>query len=149
MTVAYTSASEVQTAMYALLMPGGSLDTTLASLGLNAVYDIANVPQNAAFDYLTIGQGYEMPNDTLGLAGHSDGFYYFHTMTIYSQQRNTANIDAMISRLHQIFHRVDLTLATLQHVYTLAQRVTRSIDPSGTIPILKASITYKIYSVQP
>lgn len=129
-------------------MPAGTLDATLAGLGLNAVYDFAGVPQNAAWDYLTIGQGYEMPNDTLGPDGQSDGFYYYHTLTIYSVQRGTANIDAMISRLNQLFHRQPLTLATLNHVYTLCQRVTRSPDPQGTIPILKAAVTYKVYSTQ-
>lgn len=146
MTV-YTSANEVQTAMYNMLMPAGSLDATLAGLGLNAVYDFAGVPQNATFDYMTIGEGYESPNDTLG-DSLADGYYYYAMLTIFSRQRGTANIDAMVSRLDQLFHRQSLTLATLKHVYTLRQRVVRGIDPSGTIPILKTVVTYKVYSSQ-
>lgn len=146
--MAYTSQTEVQTAMYGLLMPSGTLDSTLSGLGLNAVYDFMNVPQNAAFDYVTVGDGYEIANDTLGEDGHADGFYYYPTLHLWSAQNGTQNPSLMIDRIQQLFHRQSLTLATLTHVSTRNNRTVWMVDPGGTLPILHIALQYKVYSVQ-
>lgn len=143
-----TSQDEVQTAMYSLLMPGGALDSMLAGYGLLAVYDFAGVPQNAAFDYLTVGDGYEMPYDTFGENGTADGFYYFSTLHIWSTQRGTKNPSLMVARLNALFHRQPLALATLNHVYTRRNMTKWLADPSGVIPVLHIALQYKIYSTQ-
>lgn len=146
--MAYTSQAEIQTAMYNMLVPSGTLDTTLSSLGLNAVYDLMNVPQNAPFDYLTLGDGYEVAKDTLGLDGHSNGFQCYTTLHLWSTQNQTQNIDLMIDRIVQLFHRQALTLQTLNHVSTRTNRIIRMIDPSGTFPVFHAAIQFLIYTVQ-
>jgi hypothetical protein len=143
---AYTSHNEIQTGMYAKIAPGGVLDATLANLGLLAVYDLWAVPQNAPFDYLTIGDGHELANDTLGPAGAANGFYDYAIVHIWSRQRGTQNPDAMVSRLNQLLHRQALTLPTLTHVSTLYQRTTYMADPDGLT--LHIAIQYLSYSVQ-
>lgn len=149
MTFVETSQNEVQTAFWNTLMPSGTLDATLAGYGLQAVYDFMAVPQNAPFDYLTIGEGYELAEDTLGGPGAgNDGFYFFQTLNLWSRQRGTQNPSLMIARLNQLFHRQPLTLATLKHVYTLRNRCVWMQDISGVIPVLHVSLQYKVYSTQ-
>ena len=143
MTV-FTSQNEIQTAMYAALMPSGTLDATLANLGLLAVYDLWNVPQNAPFDYITLGDGWEMPSDTFD----SNGYKYTANVHLWSAQRGTQNPSLMVNRLDQLFHRTQLSLATLRNVYSMRQRATWMSDPAGTIPILHIVISYLSYSVQ-
>lgn len=86
--MAYTSVNEIQIAIYGLLVPAGTLDATLASLGVLAVYDFMAVPQNAAFDYLTLGDGYEIRDDTLGTEGHNHGYKYYASVHV-CQHRGT------------------------------------------------------------
>ncbi len=147
MTV-YTSVDEVQTAFYALLKPGGTLDATLSGLGLNAVYDFLNVPQNAPYDYLTLGDGYELPNNTMGVRGHRNGFYYYPTLHLWSMQRGTKNPSGMVSRVIELFDGIDLTLATLTHVETKYRRTLYQADPTNAIPYLHAAIQFFVNSVQ-
>lgn len=146
--MAYTSQAEIQTALYQTLMPGGTIDAELASLGVLGVYDWMNVPQNAPFDYITFGDGYEQARDTLGDAGHSNGFLYYAMIHIWSRQNNTANASAMLDRLNTLFHRQPLTLATLTHVYTLTWRTNWLYDIQGNTPTLHIGQQYQIYTVQ-
>lgn len=147
--MAYTSQNEVNTAMYSVLMPSGTLDATLAHLGLLAVYDFTAVPQNAPFDYLTIGDGNELHDDTLGVLGHSDGYKYNAKIHIWSSQRGTQNPVKMVDRLDQLFHRQSLTLATLTHVWTMRTNLVFMADPQSAIPYVHIIATYQTYSVQP
>lgn len=146
--MAYTSQAEIQTAFYSTLVPAGTLDATLASLGCNAVYDWMAVPQNAAFDYITLGDGYEIAKDTFGPDGHANGFLYYATLHVWSAQRSSANAWGMIDRLNTLFHRQSLTLQTLTHVYTLIFRTNAIYDQQATIPVLHIAHQYQIYSVQ-
>lgn len=150
--MAYTSQLEIQTYIYGtLLVPASTLDATLAADGLLAVYDYMAVPQNAAFDYLTIGDGYELKDDTLGNEGHQRGFQLYTTLHLWSVQRGTAKAASMVDRLNQLLLNKDnqpWTLTTLTHVYTMLNRVTYLLDAVGTIPVLHVAAQYKIYSVQ-
>lgn len=150
MTGVYTSQQEVQTAIYNLLVPSG-LDSTLSGLGLLAVYDRFAVPQNAPFDYLTIGEGYELPNNTLDAEGSDKGFYLFTTLHLWSTQRGTQNPSAMVARINQILtnkNNQPWTLATLHHVYTMLNRTTWLQDTTGIIPVLHVAIQHKHYCQQ-
>lgn len=142
--MANTSQIEIQTAMYNALMPGGVLDATLAGAGLNAVYDLFNVPQNAPYDYLTIGDGYELTDHTFD----SNGYLYYNTLHIWSVQRGTLQTSIMVDRLDQLFDRKTLALATLHSVYTLRQRCIWLADSQGVTPIQHVAIQYKSYSTQ-
>src|SRR5436305_12075617 len=115
----YTSHDEIQTAMYNALMPSGSVDGTLSGLGVVGVYDWRNVPQNANYDYITLGDGYELPEDTFGPV---DGWKYYPTLHIWSRQRNTRNAALMVGRLHQLFHNQQLALPTLNNCYCQSNR---------------------------
>lgn len=150
--MAWTSKNECQTYIYStLLVPSGTIDATLTSLGIVGIYDWMNVPQNAAFDYITLGDGYEMPKDTLGLGGHSNGFLYYPNIHIWSSQRNTANPDAVENRINQLLINRDTqpwTLPTLTHVYTMLFRTNNTYDSQGTIPVLHKTLQYQIYTTQ-
>lgn len=148
---AWDSQIQIQTAMYSMLVPGGVLDATLASLGVTGVFDWLAVPQNQPFDYITLGDGYELPNDTLGSSGHSNGYLLYATVHVWSRQKGDANPSAMIDRMNSIFLNRDnqpWTLATLKHVYTRPYRCTWLPDAAGIIPILHIANQYQIYTVQ-
>lgn len=149
--MAYTSIDEIQTYIYGLLVPAGTLDSTLSGLGLNAVYDFLGVPQNAPFDYLTLGDGYEIKSDTFGNEGHQRGFKLYTTLHLWSSQRGTKQAAKMIDHINSLMLNKDnqpWTLATLTHVYTMLNKCTYLADSAGTIPILHVATQYEIYSVQ-
>src|SRR5690242_20674744 len=121
----YSASKEVQQAIYAKIQPNGVLDSILSSLGILAVYNARAVPQNAPYPYMTIGEGYETSDDTLGTLG----FKYSFTINIYSWEDGGENLEDAVSRINELFHEQDLTLQTLKHVYTLNQRSIIKVDP--------------------
>lgn len=140
----FTSQNEIQKAMYGRLMPFNNIDPALASLGCKGIYDWKNVPQNAPFDYITLGDGYELTNHTFD--GY--GYKYYAMVHIWSNQNNSENAQLMVSLLNQYFDKQSLTLATLGNVFSLNQRTTAMLDQSGTIPVVHYAIQYLSYSVQ-
>lgn len=145
MTLVYTSHNEVQTAIYALLAPSGVVDSTLSGLGVTGVYDFRAVPQNAVFDYITFGDGYELAENTFD----SDGYKYYPMVHIWSRQNDTAPASAMLSRINQLIDPVPrraLTLPNLTNVYCTYQRANWLDGGDGLT--LHVAITYLAYSVQ-
>jgi hypothetical protein len=139
---AYTSHDEVQTAMYNVLCPGGNVDPVLAGLGVTGVFDWQSVPQNQPYDYITIGDGYEIPQDTFDSAG----FLYFPTMHIWSRQKNTKNPSLMINRANQFFNRQSLELESLKSVYSIIYRINWLDGGDGLT--LHVAAQYQCYSSQ-
>lgn len=142
MTLVYTAHNEVQTAIYALLAPGGTVDATLAGLGVTGVYDFRAVPQNAVFDYVTFGDGYELPDHTFD----SNGYRYYPMLHIWSRKNDTSPASSMLNRINQLLDRQTFTLANLNNVFCLYQRSNWLADPDGLT--LHVAITYLTYSVQ-
>ena len=142
MTLVYTSHDEIQTAFYNALAPGGVIDATLVSNGITGVYDFRAVPQNAVFDYITFGDGYEMSDDTFD----SDGFKLYPMVHIWSRQRATTPATNVFNRINQLLHRQSLTLPSLNNVFCLLQRANWLDGGDGLT--LHVAITYYTYSVQ-
>src|SRR5260370_3504557 len=98
-----TAQNEVQTAIYNLLVPSGSLDTQLATLGVTAVIDFVSVQQNQLFDYITLGDAREQPNNTFGRRG----YIYRPKIHIWSRQRGTKIPSLILARINQLTDHKD------------------------------------------
>lgn len=124
---AQTSIIQVQQAIYTRLAPSDIPETELASLGVVGVYDKRAVPQNAAFPYVTVGDAYELPDNTLGRKGYRTA----HTIHIWSRERGTEEAASIADRLNQLLDQQPLTLASHAHVYTMYDRSFYLDDPDG------------------
>src|SRR5256885_11453596 len=108
-----TAAGEIQVAIGNILVPASTLDATLASLGVTGVFDHRGVPESQPFDYITIGDTIERPNNTLGRRGYNDTI----TIYIWSRQLGQKTAQAIVARLNQLLDQVHLNLSTQAHVY--------------------------------
>ena len=141
---AYTQQPEIQRAMFQKLKPFNNIDATLAALGCKGVYDWKNVPQNAEFDYITLGDGYELTDHTFD--GY--GYKYYAMVHVWSNQNNSENPQYMVSRLNEMFDKQTLHLDTMNNVSGLNQRTTNLLDQTGIIPIVHYAVQYLFYTVQ-
>jgi len=135
-----TATSEIQAAIGNILVPSGTLDATLASLGVTGVFDNRAVPENQAFDYITIENNQEIPNNTLGRRGYNN----LVTLHIWSQALGNKNAQAMVARINQLIDQVHLNLATQSHVYTMYDMSQFLPQPDGLT--LHVIVRYRIYS---
>lgn len=133
-----TARSEIQAAIYTKLMPGGTLDSQLAALGVVGVFDLRAVPDNQPFDYLIIGDSHEMPMNTLGRRGYE----VTTTIHIFSRQRGAKATDGMIARLNALLDQQPLTLATHTHVGTFYEDSRDTAQPDGLT--LHTLVMYRI-----
>jgi|SRR5579859_3898042 len=135
-----TAHDEIQTAIYAKLAPLGFVDSQLAALGVVGVFDFVSVVQNQPFDYITIGDGREDPNNAFQQRGY-DNRLRIH---IWSRQRNTQVPSAILARINTLIDQKDLTLSTQHHVSTMYQNAIWVQDPDGlTIHVVAI---YEIFS---
>lgn len=135
-----TASSEIQTAIGALLVPGDVLDATLASLGILGVFDTRAVNESQPFDYITIGDIQEKPNNTLGRRGYDTNF----TLHIWSRSLGNKNAQLVVARLNQLIDQVHLDLATQDHVSTRYDTSQFLPEPDGlTLHVL---VRYMLYS---
>ncbi|OLE51930.1 MAG: hypothetical protein AUG51_20595 [Acidobacteria bacterium 13_1_20CM_3_53_8] len=135
-----TASGEIQAAIGNVLVPGGNLDATLTSLGITGIFDQRGVPENQPFDYITIGDTIETPNNTLGRRGYNNTV----TIHIWSRQFGQKTVQAMIARLNQLFDQVHLNLATQAHVYTMYDQSMYLPQPDGLT--LHAPVRYRFYT---
>ncbi len=135
-----TATSEIQTAIYAKLAPSGTLDATLASLGVTGIFDARAVPENQAFDYITLGNTIEKPNNTLGRRGYDNAFM----MHIWSRQIGMKPAQMILNRMNQLIDQQKLTLATQGHVSTMYDMSQFLDDPDGLT--LHVPVRYMLYS---
>ena len=135
-----TSQNEIQTAFYARLVPSGVIDSVLSASGVVGVFDFRNVPQNQPFDYITLGEGFELPNNTLGRRGYT----YYPTIGIWSRSKGTDIPTAIVARINTLVDQKILTLSTHEHVSTLYQRATWLADPDGLT--LHVALQYQLYT---
>lgn len=135
-----TSLSEVQAAIYAILVPSGTLDATLAALGVTGVFDFRAVPENQAFDYITLGDATEMPDNAFARRGY-DSKILLH---IWSRQLGVKTADSILARLNALLDQKPLTLATQSHVYTMYDWSHHIADPDGLT--LHVPVRYKIFT---
>lgn len=135
-----TASSEIQTAIGNILVPSNVLDATLASLGVTGVFDDRAVPETQAFDYITIGDIQEKPNNTLGRRGYNTTF----TLHIWSRALGNKNAQLILARLNQLIDQVHLPLATQAHVYTMYDNAQFLPETDGlTLHVL---VRYMLYS---
>jgi len=135
-----TATSEIQTAASEKLVPNNVLDATLASLSVTGVFDERAVPENQPFDYLTIGDTIEKPNNTLGRRGYNNAF----TIHIWSRAIGNKNAQAILARLNQLFDQQHLNMATQAHVSTMLDSAPFMPQPDGLT--LHVPVKYMIYS---
>jgi hypothetical protein len=100
-----TATSEIQTAIYEKLAPSDVLDATLASLGVTGVFDARAVPEGQAFDYITLGNTIEKPNNTLGRRGYDNAFM----MHIWSRQVGMKPAQMILKRMNELIDQQKLT----------------------------------------
>lgn len=135
-----TASSEIQTAVGDILVPNGALDATLTILGITGVFDIRAVPESQPFDYITIGDMQEKPNNTFGRRGYNNTF----TLHIWSRALGTKNAQMVLARLNQLLDQVHLNLTTQSHVYTMYDSSQFLPEPDGlTLHVL---VRYMLYS---
>jgi hypothetical protein len=135
-----TATSEIQTAFYSLLVPGNVLDATLASLGVTGVFDERAVSESQPFDYITIGDFTEKPNNTLGRRGYDNSA----TIHLWSRQIGQKPAQLMVARINQLIDQQHLTLASQAHVYTMYDMSQYIPQPDGLT--LHVPIRYMLYS---
>lgn len=135
-----TAAGEIETAIGNLLVPSGTLDATLQSLGVTGVFDQRAVPENQPFDYITIGDTIERPNNTLGRRGYDNTL----TIHIWSRKFSQKTVQQMVARINQLIDQQHLTLASQSHVSTRYDQSMYVPQPDGLT--LHAPIRYMIYS---
>lgn len=135
-----TSLAEIPAAIYAKLVPGGVLDSTLAGLGVTGVFDFRAVPENQAFDYITLGDASEMPDNTFGRRGY-DSKILLH---IWSRAIGSKTANSILARLNTLLDQQPLSLATQSHVYTMYDWSNRIADPDGLT--LHVPVRYKIFT---
>src|SRR5579859_3233812 len=133
---------EVQAAIYAKLYPSGSFDSTLASYGFTGAFDWRDVPQNQPFDYITLGDSIESPNNTLGRRGYN----LHYTIHLWSRQYGDLPSLQAVARLNQLLDQQPLTLATQTHVYTMFNQSLPVADPGGLT--LHTALSYMIYTTE-
>jgi len=135
-----TAAGEIQVAIGNILVPSGTLDATLASLGVTGVFDQRGVPENQPFDYITIGDTIERPNNTLGRRGYNNTINIY----IWSRQLGQKTAQAIVARLNKLLDQVHLNLSTQAHVYTMYDQSMYLPQPDGLT--LQAPVRYLLYS---
>jgi hypothetical protein len=134
-----TATVELLPAIYQKLAPGDVLDSQLAALGIQAVYDFRNVPENAAFDYITIGDGYEISDDTFD----GNGWRNTATIHIFSRETSVEYPNKVLKRLNDLLHRQVLSLPTLHNVFLRYSGARWKDDPDGlTLHIIATYQTY-------
>jgi hypothetical protein len=131
---------ELHAAFDAKLRPGGVVDATLASLGVVGVFDIRGVPENQAFDYITLGKIQERPNNTFGRRGYDDTVW----VHIWSRALGTKNVEGMMARLNVLFDWQPLSMATQTHIFTMFDWSDVFEDPDGLT--LHGVVRYKTFS---
>jgi len=116
MTATRTSLSELQTAFYAKLMPIGSLQSDLATLGVTGVFDFGYLPENQAFPYITLFSGAgERPDNVFGTRGYASTIQ----VDIWSIYGGYKECYSILNVINTLFDQQHLSLATHAHVYTL------------------------------
>jgi hypothetical protein len=129
----------VDAAIYAKLVPGGTLDATLASLGVTGVFDIRAVPTGQPLDYVTIGDTQEVPMNVL----QKRGYTLLTTLHIWTQERGTKTADAILARLNTLLDQQSLTLATHNHVGTYYEQ-SLTLPQNDVKDILHMTVRYQI-----
>ncbi|HEX3640199.1 MAG TPA: DUF3168 domain-containing protein [Ktedonobacteraceae bacterium] len=135
-----TAAGEIEKAVGDILAPAGVTDTVLSSLGIVGVFDVRGVEDNQPFDYITIGDTLERPNNTLGRRGYDNSF----TVHVWSRAFSTKKVQAIVSRINQLLDQVHLNLSTQAHVSTRYDQSMYLPQPDGLT--LHAPIRYMFYS---
>lgn len=135
-----TATSEIQTAIGDILVPSNVLDATLASLGVTGVFDDRAIPENQAFDYITIGDMQEKSNNTLGRRGYNNTV----TVHIWSRAFGNKNAQLILARLNQLLDQQHLSLATQAHVSTMYDMSQFLPQPDGLT--LHVPVRYMLYS---
>lgn len=135
-----TSLSETQTAIYNVLVPAGTLDTTLSGLGVLGVFDFRAVPENQAFDYITIGDSIESPDNTFGRRGYNS----IINLHIWSRALGTKTANSILAQLNKLLDQQSLTLTTQSHIFTMYEWSQRIADPDGLT--LHVSVRYRLFT---
>ena len=142
MTATHTSLPELQTAIYAKLVPGGTLYSGLASLGVVGVFDAGGVPENTAFPYITLfAAAREGPDNVFGTRGYDA----VPPLDIWSIYQGFSECYSILNVLNNLIDQQPLTLSTHKHVYTLYQTARQLYDPHDE-RIRRLNVSYSTFT---
>jgi hypothetical protein len=128
-----TALAGVQQAIFALL----SNDVTLTLANIH-IYD--EVPEDATFPYIVIGDASETPMDTFGRKGRRPAI----TLELYSQYFGFKEILTLIERVEQLLNRANLTIAKFDEVYCMITHVQVERESDGLTR--KAIMQFDLYA---
>jgi hypothetical protein len=122
MTAVGTALSQVQGAI-ATKLKG---DSTLMGL-VTGVFDMAALPENQAFPYVTLADTTEVQDDTLDFRTY-DGTYLLH---IWTQARGFKQAQTILARVNILLHRQVLSLSSQSHIGTWFLNAQQIEDEDG------------------
>ncbi len=105
-----TLQGEAQAAIWGVLNPGGNLDSTLATLGFQGLFD--EVAEDQAFDYMSFGPTQELPDPYLA---KQRAYIVILQLDIWSRKPGFKTAQAALARVNTLIDEQPLTLATLKH----------------------------------
>ena len=122
MTAVGTSVSQVQAALYTKLTG----DVTFMGL-VTGVFDMAALPENQTFPYVTLADVTEVQDDTLDYRTY-DGSYLLH---IWTQARGFKQAQTILARMNILLHRQVLSLFSQSHIGTWYLNAQQIEDEDG------------------
>lgn len=121
--VASGTLSPLQAALHARL----TADAQLAGLIGRRVYD--DVPEDARFPYVSLGEDFELPDDDHGGLGAEVTV----TLHVWSKYRGWAEALAVAGRIQALLHRQPLTVAGRRVISVKHEQTSKLRDPDPTI----------------
>jgi hypothetical protein len=122
MTAVGTATGQIQEAIYQKL----TNDATFMGL-VQGVFDMANVPENQAFPYVTLADTTETQSDTLDTRTYDDTFL----LHIWTMTRGFAQAQSILARMNVLLHRQPLSLFSQAHIGTWYLNAQQTEEPDG------------------
>jgi Protein of unknown function (DUF3168) len=119
-----TSILELETAIVQAVRADSTLTGGSTPL-ITGIWNEGAVPEQQAFPYCVIGQGDELPQNTLGRKGYQPTI----TIDVFSHDNGFDECYAIMKELNRLLDEQPLTLATQIHVYTMYKHSHALNDP--------------------
>ncbi|SRR6266705_5082134 len=142
MPVSQTAGAELPTAFYAVMVPGGTLESGLAALGLTGIFDQSGVPEDQPYDYVTLGDITEVPWNALQHRGYEATM----TLHIWTRQGGFQQAFLIANRLNQLFDQQTLTLPTQQSIATMYDGLQTMNDEDARGRLQHVPIRYRAFT---
>ncbi len=143
MTSQGTAGNEVLQATYSIFMPSSVLQSDLANLGVLGVYDVAAVPENKQFPYISLGEISETQEDTLTEWGYNVRW----TPHIYTRDRGSQRGLNILGCMNRLLRRVQLPLATMHFVGIWYISELHGEEPDGLTQMVTPTYQVKVQEI--